>query len=59
MASTSDTGVNLGPELESGIWVGMAIATLIVIVRVYAKVKIKQFYVDDVVMIFAMVTVLR
>ncbi|KAJ5109540.1 hypothetical protein N7456_006215 [Penicillium angulare] len=42
-----------GPALEGGIWAAVIIAALIVILRVFAKFKIKRFQVDDVLMIFA------
>lgn len=44
---------NLGPALERGIWVAVAIAAVIVILRVFAKIKIKRFHFDDVLMILA------
>ncbi|KAE8154070.1 hypothetical protein BDV25DRAFT_167779 [Aspergillus avenaceus] len=46
---------DLGPSLMKGIWAAVAIATLIVILRVFAKVKIGQFRVDDVLMIIAVI----
>lgn len=46
---------NGGPALQKGIWVAVALAALIVILRVFAKVKIGQFRVDDILMILAMV----
>ncbi|KAJ5290774.1 hypothetical protein N7478_000025 [Penicillium angulare] len=42
-----------GPSLEGGIWAAVIIAALIVILRVFAKFKIKRFSIDDVLMIFA------
>ncbi|KAJ5180964.1 hypothetical protein N7492_004174 [Penicillium capsulatum] len=45
--------VDLGPALERGIWVAVAIAAVIVILRVFAKIKIKRFHFDDVLMILA------
>ena len=47
-----------GPALRTGIWVAMALATLIVVLRVFAKLKIGQFHVDDILMIIAMVCAL-
>ncbi|GAB1197826.1 hypothetical protein BDV32DRAFT_136701 [Aspergillus pseudonomiae] len=44
-----------GPALRTGIWVAMALATLIVVLRVFAKLKIGQFRVDDILMIIAMI----
>jgi hypothetical protein len=44
-----------GPELERGIWAAVIIAVLIVILRVFAKIKINRFFVDDVLMIVASV----
>ncbi|KAF7596817.1 hypothetical protein BBP40_012417 [Aspergillus hancockii] len=43
-----------GPALMKGIWVAVAIAAVIVILRVFAKLKIGQFRVDDILMILAM-----
>ena len=48
----SDTGT----ALVRGIWAAMAIAVIIVILRVYAKAKIHHFRADDVLMIIAMVS---
>lgn len=44
---------NLGPALEKGIWAAVVIAAVIVILRVFAKIKIKRFGVDDGIMILA------
>ncbi|KAJ6113990.1 hypothetical protein N7523_007307 [Penicillium sp. IBT 18751x] len=44
-----------GPELERGLWAAVIIATLIVILRVFAKIKINRFFVDDVLMIVAVI----
>ncbi|KUM59599.1 hypothetical protein ACN42_g7545 [Penicillium freii] len=44
---------DLGPALEKGIWVAVAIAAVIVILRIVGKIKIKRFGVDDGLMIFA------
>lgn len=49
------TQSNKGPELERGIWAAVIIAVLIVILRVFAKIKINRFHVDDVLMIIASV----
>ena len=46
---------NHGPELDRGIWAAVAIATLIVILRVFAKIKINHFRADDVLMVLASV----
>ncbi|PCG95489.1 Hypothetical protein PENO1_073310 [Penicillium occitanis (nom. inval.)] len=46
----SDTGT----ALVRGIWVAMAVAIIMVILRVYAKAKIHQFRADDVLMMIAM-----
>lgn len=46
---------NHGPALERGLWVAVIIAALIVILRVFAKIKISRFHVDDVLMIIASV----
>ncbi|KAE8352509.1 hypothetical protein BDV28DRAFT_148968 [Aspergillus coremiiformis] len=45
---------NHGPALQRGIWVAVGIAAVIVILRVFAKVKIGQFRVDDILMMLAM-----
>ncbi|KAJ5156897.1 uncharacterized protein N7482_007997 [Penicillium canariense] len=42
-----------GADLERGIWAGIIVAAVILILRVFAKIKIKRFYVDDVLMIIA------
>jgi prepilin signal peptidase PulO-like enzyme (type II secretory pathway) len=44
---------DLGPALERGIWAAVVIAAVIVILRVFAKIKIKRFGVDDGLMILA------
>jgi hypothetical protein len=44
-----------GHSLERGIWAAVIIAALIVVLRVFAKIKIKRFYADDVLMIIAQV----
>jgi amino acid permease len=46
-----------GPELERGLWVAVIIALLIVILRIFAKIKINRFFVDDVLMIIAVVCI--
>lgn len=46
---------NEGPALIRGIWAAISIAVMIVILRVYAKIKIHQFRVDDILMITATV----
>lgn len=44
-----------GHSLERGIWAAVIISALIVALRVFAKIKIKRFFVDDVLMIIAQV----
>jgi hypothetical protein len=44
-----------GYSLERGIWAAVIISALIVMLRVYAKIKIKRFHADDVLMIIAQV----
>jgi hypothetical protein len=51
--STAMPQSNGGPALEKGIWAAVIIAAVIVILRVFAKFKIKRFNVDDVLMIIA------
>lgn len=46
---------DVGTSLVRGIWAAMAIAVIIVVLRVYAKIKIAQFRADDVLMIISMV----
>jgi predicted ferric reductase len=46
---------NSGPALMKGIWAAMAVAIVIVILRVIAKIKIRHFRVDDILMIVALV----
>ncbi|RHZ57490.1 glycoside hydrolase family 27 protein [Aspergillus thermomutatus] len=55
MAQDSQTTADLGPALVRGIWAAVIIAVIIVILRVFAKIKIRQFRVDDVLMIVAMI----
>ncbi|KAJ0418691.1 hypothetical protein BJY00DRAFT_287251 [Aspergillus carlsbadensis] len=43
-----------GPALMKGIWVGMAVAIIVVILRVIAKIRIRHFRLDDVLMIAAL-----
>jgi len=50
---------NLGPPLEKGIWAAVIIAAVIVILRVFAKIKIKRFGIDDGLMVFAEVDLPR
>ncbi|KAL4893192.1 hypothetical protein BDV59DRAFT_202156 [Aspergillus ambiguus] len=49
----SNTSPSTGPALERGMWAAVAIATVILILRVIAKIKIHHFRVDDVLMIVA------
>lgn len=44
---------DLGPALEKGIWAAVVIAAVIVILRIFGKIKINRFGVDDGLMIFA------
>lgn len=44
-----------GYSLAKGVWAAVAIAALVVILRVFAKIKINCFFVDDVLMIIALV----
>lgn len=46
---------DVGSSLVRGIWAAMAIAVIIVVLRVYAKIKISQFRADDILMIISMV----
>lgn len=46
---------DVGTSFVRGIWAAMAIAVVIVVLRVYAKIKIAQFRADDVLMIISMV----
>lgn len=52
---TSQTGSNQGPALVRGIWAAMAIAVVILILRLIAKIKIRHFGVDDILMSLALV----
>ncbi|KAJ5151455.1 uncharacterized protein N7482_010707 [Penicillium canariense] len=47
-----------GPALERSIWAGVIIAAVIVFLRVVAKIKIKRFHVDDVLMIIAEILII-
>jgi hypothetical protein len=55
MAQDSQTTADLGPALVRGIWAAVIIAVIIVFLRVFAKIKIRQFRVDDVLMIVSLV----
>ncbi len=44
-----------GLALVRGIWAAVIISALIVVLRIFAKIKIKRFFVDDVLMIIAQV----
>ncbi|KAH3356122.1 hypothetical protein KXW94_003578 [Aspergillus fumigatus] len=57
MAQDSQTTADLGPALVRGIWAAVIIAVIIVVLRVFAKVKIGQFRVDDVLMIVSLILV--
>ncbi|EEA22022.1 hypothetical protein TMatcc_008557 [Talaromyces marneffei ATCC 18224] len=46
---------DVGTSLVRGVWAAMGIAVVIVSLRVFAKIKIHQFRVDDVLMIIAMI----
>jgi multisubunit Na+/H+ antiporter MnhF subunit len=46
---------NEGPSLLAGCWAAAAVATIIVILRVVAKLRIHQFKLDDIAMIIALV----
>ncbi|KAJ5174330.1 uncharacterized protein N7482_000207 [Penicillium canariense] len=47
-----------GESLERGIWAGVMVALVILILRVFAKIKIKRFQVDDVLMILAEILII-
>jgi hypothetical protein len=47
--------LNAGPALMKGIWAGIAVATIIVILRTIAKIRIRHFRLDDILMIAALV----
>lgn len=44
-----------GQSLERGLWAGIAIAAVIVALRVYAKITIKRFLADDIFMLLGLV----
>ncbi|KAL3486476.1 hypothetical protein BJX62DRAFT_19573 [Aspergillus germanicus] len=46
--------LNAGPALMKGIWAGIAVATIIVILRTIAKIRIRHFRLDDILMIAAL-----
>ncbi|KAN0085117.1 hypothetical protein V8E54_001584 [Elaphomyces granulatus] len=52
--SSTDSTVNAGPGLVIGLWVQAAIATIIVSLRVVAKLQLHKFERDDVITIFAL-----
>ncbi|KAJ6151514.1 hypothetical protein N7470_007111 [Penicillium chermesinum] len=43
-----------GPSLEGGLWAGIVIAAVIVVLRIYAKCLIKRFRADDVLMLLSL-----
>ena len=45
-----------GLALERGMWAAVAVATVIIILRIIAKIKIHHFRFDDVLMVIAWVT---
>jgi hypothetical protein len=45
-----------GPALSRGMWAAVAIAAVILALRVFAKIKLRQFRFDDVLMIVAWVS---
>jgi hypothetical protein len=47
--------LDAGPALVKGIWAGIGVATIIVILRAIAKIRIRHFRLDDIVMIAALV----
>ncbi|CRG83330.1 hypothetical protein PISL3812_00681 [Talaromyces islandicus] len=51
---TSQSGSNPGPALARGIWAAMAVAIIVLIFRLIAKIKIRHFGLDDVLMSFAL-----
>jgi hypothetical protein len=55
--SGSESTVNLGPGLVTGLWIQAAIAIIVVALRIIAKLRIHKFEIDDVVMIFALVRI--
>lgn len=48
--------VNAGPQLLRGIWAEAGVAVLFVLLRVIAKLRLRQFKLDDIVMILALVS---
>ncbi|KAL4973063.1 hypothetical protein BDW66DRAFT_168888 [Aspergillus desertorum] len=46
--------LNSGPALMKGIWAAMAVASVITILRVIAKIKIRHFRANDILMIAAL-----
>ncbi|KAJ5482961.1 hypothetical protein N7539_006407 [Penicillium diatomitis] len=47
-----------GESLEKGIWAAVIISAVIVALRIFAKIKIKRFAADDILMIFAQILII-
>lgn len=58
VSSTSTSRESEGPGIVIFIWVLSGFATLVVMLRIIAKVKIRLFRLDDVVMIATLVSTL-
>ncbi|OJK02346.1 hypothetical protein ASPACDRAFT_115135 [Aspergillus aculeatus ATCC 16872] len=55
---SSDSSSNAGPALLSGLWAAVGITTFILVLRIAAKIKIRHFHIDDVLMIAALILTL-
>lgn len=57
MVTSNETSiVNLGPGLLRDVWIFTAISIVIVILRVASKARMRKFALDDVLVIFALVS---
>lgn len=53
-----DPRFNAGPQLLRGIWAEAGVAVLFVLLRVIAKLRLRQFKLDDIVMILALALIM-
>lgn len=55
--SPRDSTYNAGPQLLRDIWGLTAVAVVILILRIIAKLRIRKFGADDILMAFALVSI--
>lgn len=56
VTSNEDSIVNFGPGLLRDVWIFAAISIVIVILRITSKTRMRKFALDDVLVIFALVS---